>query len=200
MREIRLYGHLGDTFGTSFKLDVASPAEAIAALCANFKDFATYLRKHSAPGYRVLVGDVAQERGDLTMRSEGSVIKIIPVVAGSGGGVLQTILGIVLVVVGVVFEMPMVAQAGVAMIVGGVVTMLMSTPKNDAVDKDNIASYSFNGAVNTVSQGNPVPICYGELIVGSQVISAGISTDQIPIGYKPGGGLVNKVVNSLLQP
>ncbi|WP_260627457.1 tail assembly protein [Pseudomonas protegens] len=45
---------------------------------------------------------------------------------------------------------------------------------------NNRPSYSFNGAVNTSVQGNPVPLLYGRMIVGSAVISAGIySEDQM---------------------
>ena len=44
---------------------------------------------------------------------------------------------------------------------------------------NNGASYNFNGPVNTTAQGNPVPLLYGELFVGSSTISAGIySEDQ----------------------
>ena len=34
--------------------------------------------------------------------------------------------------------------------------------------------YHFNGVVNTTAQGNPVPLGYGRMIVGSAVVSAGI--------------------------
>ena len=44
---------------------------------------------------------------------------------------------------------------------------------------NNLPSYAFDGAVNTTRQGNPVPICYGSMIVGSQVISAGLFSEAI---------------------
>ena len=44
---------------------------------------------------------------------------------------------------------------------------------------DNRSSYIFNGAVNLTAQGNPVPLCYGRLKVGSVVISAGLSVEDI---------------------
>ena len=47
-------------------------------------------------------------------------------------------------------------------------------------DPHNRASYSFNGPVNTSAQGNPVGLLYGQAIVGSAVISAGIyAQDQL---------------------
>ena len=44
---------------------------------------------------------------------------------------------------------------------------------------DNRASYIFNGAVNLTAQGACVPVCYGKMRVGSVVISAGITTEDI---------------------
>jgi predicted phage tail protein len=52
------------------------------------------------------------------------------------------------------------------------------TPENNEI-ADNRASYIFNGAVNLTAQGNPVPILYGRMRVGSVVISAGLSVEDI---------------------
>lgn len=41
---------------------------------------------------------------------------------------------------------------------------------------DQRTSYLFDGAVNTVAQGGPVPIIYGRMRVGSVVVSAGINS------------------------
>ena len=39
-------------------------------------------------------------------------------------------------------------------------------------DGTKASSYFFNGPENTTREGGPVPVGYGELLVGSQVISA----------------------------
>ena len=52
------------------------------------------------------------------------------------------------------------------------------SPRNNE-PADNRSSYIFNGAVNLTAQGNPVPICYGRMKVGSVVVSAGLSTEDI---------------------
>lgn len=44
---------------------------------------------------------------------------------------------------------------------------------------DNRGSYVFNGAVNITAQGNPVPLLYGRMKVGSVVVSAGLSVEDI---------------------
>ena len=60
---------------------------------------------------------------------------------------------------------------GTQLTIGGVGALLTPTPK----DVEETNNYSFNGPVNTIRQGVPVPICYGQLMVGSSVISSGIS-------------------------
>ena len=54
--------------------------------------------------------------------------------------------------------------------------MLTKTPKFEAgADRpDNKPSYAFDGPLNTTAQGNPVPLAYGKILAGSQVISAGL--------------------------
>ena len=63
---------------------------------------------------------------------------------------------------------------GAAMILGGIGQLLAPTPE-EVKDDEN---YAFNGAANTVRQGVPVPICYGQLMVGGAVISSGITNEN----------------------
>ena len=180
MREIRLYGHLGRRFGRVFHFDVQSPAEAVRALRANLDGFEAYLFKHSEPGYHVFAGKRNIGKDDLAVATGDAVIRIVPVVTGAGGGVFQTILGAVLIVVGVFFEQPWLVNIGASMVVGGIAQMLIRPP-SPGTPANNQPSYCFNGPVNTATQGNPVPICYGTMIVGSQVVSAGLSVEQIAV-------------------
>jgi predicted phage tail protein len=71
---------------------------------------------------------------------------------------------------------------GLSLVVGGVAQLLTPTPKvpQGADNQDDPRkSYSFSGIQNTSRQGVPVPIVYGETLVGSVVISAGIDTVQV---------------------
>ena len=70
---------------------------------------------------------------------------------------------------------PQIGQIGPAsMSPGG-----LRTTTTEGSEMDPQESYSFSGIQNTSRQGLPVPIVYGETIVGSVVISAGIDTDDI---------------------
>ena len=141
--------------------------------------------------------------------SDRESIKIVPVIQGAKSvlsTIATVVVGVALVAAA--FFLPVVPLLGMAflpsaaglafglgtaLILGGVSQMLSSTPTNNpqslALDGatsssassvgQNNPSYSFDGAVNVSAQGVPVPVGYGRLIVGSAVISAGISTENI---------------------
>ncbi|MBH1636326.1 tail assembly protein [Stenotrophomonas maltophilia] len=197
LRTIRLYGLLGARFGRKFRLAVSNPAEAVRALCVLLPGFQQYLMGAKAKGmeFAVFVGRQNLSKDQLHDPPGADDIRIAPVMVGSKrGGVLQTIVGAVLVVVGVILLYtpaaafgPGFIKLGVAMMAGGIVQMLSPQPKGlGAKDSpENTPSYSMNGAVNTQAQGNPVPVAYGGhdtkgMFIGSAVISGGIlAEDQL---------------------
>ena len=72
--------------------------------------------------------------------------------------------------------------AGASLVLGGVAQLLTpmpTVPQGADTQDDPRKSYSFSGIQNTSRQGVPVPIVYGETVVGSVVISAGIDTVQV---------------------
>lgn len=193
MRTIRLYGHLGKRFGRSHQLDVRTPAEAIRALSANFQSFAKVIADGE---WRVLVGGKAQTI-DQIQDPLAADISIVPAVGGAGG-FGKVVLGAALIAAS--FYLPgatyfsaasafsidaaaIASGIGTSLLIGGISEVLFAPPKASGADvkerPENRPSYVFNGAVNTTGQGNPVPLCYGRLRVGSQVISAGLFSEAI---------------------
>lgn len=193
MKTIILLGELGKRYGRKHLLDVKSPAEAVRALCANFKDFAAFVSSSQERnvGYRVL--NKREEVGEDELHNPASQrITIAPVVAGAGGTVGKILLGATLIAASL-FVPGLAAVAlfgtttlatvafgiGVSLALGGVAQMLAPQPKSTGPQEEQQPSYVFNGAVNTSAQGQPVPVGYGRMIVGSAVISAGISVEDI---------------------
>lgn len=194
MIKVELLGEIGKKFGSSHLLDIKSPAEAIRALTANFKEFRQYMENSDKNGvaYRVLVNESDIDLDELENPASKS-IKIVPVIMGAGG-VGKFLLGTALVLTAIFAPfaaVPLFAGAtigsvvgsiGVSLVIGGVAEMISPVPKtpdyNDT-SEERSPSYLFNGAVNTTSQGHPVPIGYGRLIIGSAVVSAG--TDAVNI-------------------
>ncbi|MBH4409473.1 tail assembly protein, partial [Pseudomonas aeruginosa] len=101
-RIIRLYGILGATFGREFNLSVASPKEAIRALCVIVPGFERFLNTSKQRGltYAVFSGKRNLLNDELNMDRSTEEIRIAPVIIGSKrAGVFQTILGVALVAV-----------------------------------------------------------------------------------------------------
>lgn len=73
------------------------------------------------------------------------------------------------------------AHIGVAMVLGGLAQAVAPTPDSGSPEErpENKPGFAFNGPVNTMAQGHPVPLAYGRLIVGSAVISGGSSVGDI---------------------
>ena len=114
-------------------------------------------------------------------------------IAGAGGGA-ATAAGFTLGIAAA----NLAATVGVALILGGVSQLISPTPQmgtigplggvggtgrrqtsTEGTEFDPQESYSFSGIQNTSKQGVPVPVIYGETIVGSVVISAGLDVDTI---------------------
>jgi predicted phage tail protein len=191
---VYLYGYLGKKYGKKHLLDIHTPAEAIRAMGANHKDFNQTLIDGGQIGYRIITGvdDRANHIGLHLPFGKNNDLKIIPTVYG-GGGFGKILLGAALIVAsfylpgagaaaGGITASSVAAAVGFSLVLGGVSSLLFSpdTPSLDGYEApDNKPSYSFNGAVNTTRQGNPVPLGYGRLRVGSQVISASTETNNL---------------------
>ncbi|MDC9596629.1 tail assembly protein [Xenorhabdus anantnagensis] len=186
VRIIRLYGILGALFGREHRLAVSSPQEAIRALSVLIDGFEKFLLTAKERGltFAVFSGKHNISRDELEFSGEED-IRIAPMIIGSKkAGVFQTILGAVMVVAGAFmwatpWGAPMV-MSGIGMMLGGVVQMLSPMPGGLArrEDPDNKPSYAFGGPVNSIAQGNPVPVGYGKRRIGGAIISAGIYAED----------------------
>ena len=190
MVTIKLGGVLGKTFGSEHRKLVSTTTEAVRALCCTVPGFERYMNTSKSRGltFAVFRGEKNIGEDQLGLPVTDDVIRIVPVVIGSKkGGVLQTILGVVLVAVGAFVNWytggtagTPIMQFGAAMALGGVVQMLSPQAAGLAMKDqgENKPSYAFGSPTNTVSQGYPVPIGYGKRRIGGAIISAGIYVED----------------------
>jgi len=198
LRKIRVYGKLASFLGQrTFEAAVDSAAEAVRFLVVNFPA----LERHMADQhYRVTVGGYDLGEDELADPVGQQVIKIMPVISGAGGGVGKIIAGVALFasafftggatigLLGLAAPLAVstaLAGVGISLALTGVAQLLSPTPRLSGPgtsgnrEADPRESFSFSGIQNTSRQGLPVPIVYGETIVGSVVISAGIDTVRV---------------------
>ena len=206
LRKIKLYGQLAKFIGKRvLEADVATAAEAVRMLVANFPG----LEQHMAEQYyRVTVGTYDLGLDEIHDPAGQQDIKIVPVVAGAGGGFGKILAGIALVAFAIAFAPAAagflgagmaaggsaftlgaaasvaIGSIGASLILGGVAQLLTPVPKvpqGPDTDNDPRKTYNFSGIQQTSRQGVPVPCVYGLTLVGSVVISAGTDTVQVKV-------------------
>lgn len=182
MITVRFYGDL-EKYGRKFRLEAQTAGEALRALLYQIPG----LKQHLNNGfYRVRIAgndvseDTLSQESSLNLQPN-SVIHVIPQVAGAKrGGLFSVIAGAVLVVVGVVlistpFGAPMIS-AGIGLMLSGVVTMLTKLPEPKFEEGEKHRNTNFSNLDNAMIQGKPIPLCYGEMMIGSKVLSQGLIT------------------------
>ncbi|HEX8586162.1 MAG TPA: tail assembly protein [Allosphingosinicella sp.] len=197
LRAIRLYGKLGAMFGRLHYLAVSSLCEAVHALSMMLPGFKDYMTRAHDKGvaFAVFYGKRNLSEQELLLEGAGD-IRIAPVIRGrKNGSVFQIILGVALIAVAAFFTAGAalsvfsagglwgaVATMGLSMVIGGVVGLLTPVPRLEVNERpENTPSSVFDGPVNTTAQGHPFPVLYGELFIGSAVLSAGIHTEDAAI-------------------
>ena len=206
LRKIKLYGQLAKFIGKRvLEADVGTAAEAVRMLAANFPG----LEQHMAEQYyRVTVGTYDLDLNEIHDPAGQQDIKIMPVVAGAGGG-LKIAIGIALIATafitmgaslgfsaagftasaasawatgGWATVAAIAGNIGIGLVLTGTAQLLTPVPKipqgPDTVD-DPRKTANFSGIQQTSRQGVPVPAVYGLTLVGSVVISAGTDTVQV---------------------
>jgi predicted phage tail protein len=196
LSKVRVYGRIAKFLKQRvFEAEISSAAEAVRFLLANFP----HLEPELAQGhYRISVGTYDLSEEELAHPVGQQEIKIVPVMAGAGA-TGRIIAGVALIAL--TFGIGAIASAGVtlgglagigtvgtafvgigaSLVIGGVAQLLTPVPTlSTGIDsnQDPRKSYSFSGIQQTSRAGVPVPICYGEVLTGSVVISAGIETVQ----------------------
>ena len=199
LRKIKLYGKLAKFIGHRvLEADVATAAEAVRFLLANWPE----VEKHmSDQHYRVSIGTYDLLAEELHDPAGQAPISFVPVVAGAGAAG-RILIGIALIaaafIPGFGFAAATAATAtaaatsagftalgsilfslGASLVLGGVAQLLTPTPSTSTDEGDPRKSFSFSGIQNTNRAGVPVPVVYGETLVGSVVISAGIDIVQV---------------------
>lgn len=196
LSKVRVYGRIAKFLKRRvFEAEISSAAEAVRFLLANFPHLEPELSKGH---YRVSAGTYDLSEDELAHPVGRQEVKIIPVVAGAGA-TGRIIAGVALVAL--TFGIGAIASAGVtlgglagigtvgtafvgigaSLVIGGVAQLLTpvpTLPTGADSNQDPRKSYSFSGIQQTSRAGVPVPICYGEVLTGSVVISAGIETVQ----------------------
>ncbi len=197
--KVTLHGQLGEAVGAKdWDLAVSSVSQAIRAIEMNTKKLYKHLLEKDKENikYDVVINGrtfVPEKKLDIndpkTILESELMIKnknlrtldIVPVFEGDDSkvlGIILIIVGIILIIVSWGSSSKLVAL-GIMLVAAGAFSLLARPPPFGdfrEIEQGGKTSYLFSGPANVTGEGGPVPLGYGELIVGSQVISAAYVT------------------------
>jgi predicted phage tail protein len=198
--KVFLHGILAKEFRSEFPLCVSTPREAIKAIDMNTgKRFKKFLIERKNIFYQVIIGkdSMFDDRQLDAQIGDAEELHIVPVIFGASANVFRVVAGAVLVVAGVVLAYvsfgtgtPLsaymvaagvgLAIGGLAMLVTGVIGLLSPQPtaqKEEA--KSGGRSFLLDPSINIISNGDPIPLGYGRLIIPGISIDNYIETEDI---------------------
>tara|TARA_R110002051_G_scaffold322705_2_gene413888 strand:+ start:263 stop:880 length:618 start_codon:yes stop_codon:yes gene_type:complete len=173
MTTVKLHGILAREYGESFKLDIENPQTILKALDCNRVGFIARLIQLQKEGlaYDIIVNKKRIEDGtEMERLLFPQTIDLVPAIAGSG-------------ILGAIFSVfaggGIIANIALALVFAAVTYALSPKPEQQSLEIDAAGSKTsliFSNIANVASQGAAVPLGYGRLKVGSQVIQATIKS------------------------
>jgi predicted phage tail protein len=121
------------------------------------------------PGFMGTVGSAATagSAAVAATATTAAVAAVAPVAAVAASGVAGAIGAT---------GMAAMSYLGTGLLLGGA-AMMLAPDVPDGNSSEKAENYLFGGPVNTVKQGQPIPLVYGRAIVGSKTISASLFTN-----------------------
>ncbi|KMJ44949.1 hypothetical protein AB204_11430 [Xenorhabdus khoisanae] len=185
-------GVLGKKFGKEHKVKCTTVRQGVSIINCNRQGLLAWMkqnaRKYQKYHIRVTRANGATREMSETeyqMENNGDMIHvcITPIYRGAGAkamSIVQVVVGVALMIASIWLG-PAAFMAGLSMLASGVVGLLSKQPKPNTGGADNRKNSTyFDGPENTVEQGAPVPLIYGEeILVGSQLISLKLSVEQL---------------------
>lgn len=166
MKKFILHGDMASHFCESITLNVSTMREAISALCSNFPDFRKYYIDKSLSGISYVFVDSNKNEHEqycLDLPLLDSEYHILPSINGSSGAG------------------DLASSFGQNMVLGYLMSVFTDmlgdglsddgTPEYEIITTN---SFIYSQNENTVEQGSPVPVVYGQLRVGSKVVQSSI--------------------------
>lgn len=189
MANLYLEGALGEEFGRVHKIgkSVKTTAEALRLVGANRPGMRERLSMLSQKGIDFIIkrGGKSLDEKDLHLFLKEGDIFVIPVPAGAGGKLgsfFKIVVGTALLIISYSTPAlaPYLAPVGLSLISSGIANLLTPEPLKDE-DSSTPQSYIFTGSGQNSSEGDPVPLLYGQLRVSGRPIGLEITTGKFDI-------------------
>jgi predicted phage tail protein len=164
MTEIHLHGILGKKYGRLHRFAIKEPRDVVRALEANYENFSKDLKDllKKKIVYSIVADNQWVQGNSFTEIKKIKKIDFVPTIIGS------TVGQIIMLVIAVASAVYSYVQAGKQ--------QYPQIPGAEGISSANSKSLAFSNRENITEQGNPVPLVYGRLKVGSFVVQSSIKS------------------------
>ena len=182
MTIVNIHGILGREYGNSFLLSLPNPKDVLEAIDCNRQGFLQRLVELQREGlcYDMIINKKRITNGpDMDHMLNPATIDLVPAISGSGPLMAPLLLAAFPTALASAGTLAFAASIANFVLFAAISYALTPKPENEALEISSKASKSsliFSNTANLASQGSPVPIGYGRLLVGSQVIQATIKS------------------------
>lgn len=204
MTNVIIHGEMGEIFGKTHKFKVFKLLEILRALSISKNGFKNYVIDKSNNGLNYAMID--PKNPEKTFKSaqdfqEANAPETIHIVPAVGGAFIFTAMLIIktaaIAVGGFLASGSFLANLAIGLIIQGVMSLLfpVEIPKaQTAESKIDTSSYIFSNLDNNLVQGFPIPLMYGELRIGSNIIGTNVVSEDLG-----GNTQANRVITSSTQ-
>jgi predicted phage tail protein len=195
MTNVIIHGELGAIYGETHKFEVKRLLDITKALNANNPGFKDFIISKFTEGFDYVFIDPQnpnkkwETAEQLQEASAPSEIHIVPSIGGAGAvAAVVSVVSAVVTAAGVVGAFLVsggfLANLALGLLIQGVMSLLFpvelpEVPTQTAESKIDHSSYIFTNLQNNVVQGFPIPLLYGELRVGSNIIGTDVISEDL---------------------
>jgi predicted phage tail protein len=193
MTEVIIHGEMGKIFGETHKFKVSKLLEILKALSVTRNGFKNYIINQSSEGINYAMIDPKNPEKKFKSAQEfqeadaPETIHIVPAISGAiAGSIIAAVvtIGTTAVAAGAAFLASggFLANLAIGLIIQGIMSLLfpVELPKAQTAEtKIDTSSYIFSNLDNNLVQGFPIPLMYGELRVGSNIIGTSVISEDL---------------------
>lgn len=192
MTNVIIHGELGNIFGANHTFKLERLIDVVKALNANNPGFREHILSlfHKGVSYNMVNLKKPNQKWDsieeYSNEEAPDEIHLVPEIAGSGivAAVVTVVTTVATAVGGFIAAGGFLANLAIGLLIQGIMTLLfpVELPKTSAQKTEtriDTSSYIFTNLQNNAVQGFPIPLVYGEIRIGSNIIATNIVSEDL---------------------
>ncbi len=192
MTNVIIHGELGNIFGANHTFKLEKLIDVVKALNANNPGFREHILSlfHKGVSYNMVNLKKPNQKWEsieeYSNEEAPDEIHLVPEIAGSGivAAVVTVITTVATAVGGFIAAGGFLANLAIGLLIQGIMTLLfpVELPKTSAQKTEtriDTSSYIFTNLQNNAVQGFAIPLVYGEIRIGSNIIATNIVSEDL---------------------